>query len=406
MKIKRIEVKNFKAIGEQIVDFNGCSAIITAANDKGKTSLLRGLIDRFRSEKPEIIVKEGEAKGYNTVELTDGSLIEWKFTQKTETFAFTTKDGIRQTQGVLGTIGEKYFGSKFDIDGFLRSGPKAQEKELQKIVGLDFTAIDQQYAEAYTERTTANRKLKELLAKKKEKPTPVEKPNIQSIKDEISKIENHNREYREMLDEADKLEHIVAQVEQLIKGTKLESLFSYAQAIEQIEILRQVESKITDIAPVNKRLEDAYEQQRAYDSYERDLEDYNEWVADGKKARAEAEAADKLVKDIEAEKADMIATADMPMEFEFGPDGLLYRGLPLDENQISQSARYIAALKLGAMMIGDVRTLHFDASSLDNENLKNVQFWAENNDLQLLIERPDYDGGEIKYQIVASDTQS
>ena len=37
MKIKKIEVKNFKAVAEQTADFNGHSAIITGGNDKGPT---------------------------------------------------------------------------------------------------------------------------------------------------------------------------------------------------------------------------------------------------------------------------------------------------------------------------------------------------------------------------------
>ena len=65
MKIQKIEVKNFKAIADNEINLEGCSAIITAGNNKGKTSMLSGLIDRFRSLKPDVIVKEGEEKGYN-----------------------------------------------------------------------------------------------------------------------------------------------------------------------------------------------------------------------------------------------------------------------------------------------------------------------------------------------------
>ena len=65
MKIKSIEVVNFKAIQHQEINLNGYSAIVTGANNKGKSSLLRGLIDRFHGEKPNVIVKNGEEKGSN-----------------------------------------------------------------------------------------------------------------------------------------------------------------------------------------------------------------------------------------------------------------------------------------------------------------------------------------------------
>src|SRR6056297_2374760 len=166
MKIKKIEVKNFKAVAEQTANFDGHSAIITGGNDKGKSSLLKGIIDRFRGEKPQIILKEGEGKGYNIMELTDGSRIEWKFTEKGEQFAYITKEGIKQTTGVLKAIGEKYFGIRFDIDEFLNSQPKQQVKMLQKLVGLDFEEIDGRYNKAFEYRRDA-KKERDMIIKQK-----------------------------------------------------------------------------------------------------------------------------------------------------------------------------------------------------------------------------------------------
>jgi hypothetical protein len=37
---------------------------------------------------------------------------------------------------------------------------------------------------------------------------------------------------------------------------------------------------------------------------------------------------------------------------------------------------------------------------LDKNSLLEIEKWAVENDLQLLIERPDFDGGEIEYQIL------
>ena len=51
------------------------------------------------------------------------------------------------------------------------------------------------------------------------------------------------------------------------------------------------------------------------------------------------------------------------------------------------------------MNVGEVRTLFFDASYLDKNSLAEIQQWANSEDLQLLIERPDFDGGEITYQL-------
>jgi hypothetical protein len=96
----------------------------------------------------------------------------------------------------------------------------------------------------------------------------------------------------------------------------------------------------------------------------------------------------------------MINNANIPEEFEFTDEGVKYQGLPLQSNQISSSGKYIAALKLGSMVMGDVKAMYFDASFLDKNSLAKVQEWADKNDYQLLIERPDFEGGEIRYEIV------
>jgi hypothetical protein len=73
----------------------------------------------------------------------------------------------------------------------------------------------------------------------------------------------------------------------------------------------------------------------------------------------------------------------------------------LQKNQISSSRLYIAALQLAAMELGEVKALHFDCSTLDKNSLKEVLDWASINDLQLLIEKPDFQAGEIQYQIIS-----
>lgn len=430
MKIKKISIKNFKAISEKEIDFNGCSAIITAGNNKGKTSLLRGLIDRIRGEKPELIVKQDEKKGFNIVELSDGSLIEWKFTEKSESFAYTTKEGIKQTTGVISTIGKKLFGTKFDIDVFLNSSPDKQVKELQNIVGLDFTEIDKKYKEAYDNRTLANNELKRLRAISLTAPEKVEKPEIDILKKELEKInaENHRLKENWKVQNEKHLKEIQVfnDLQRSIKEThnaqteefkRIHSSLSYLQRFfdfeaaqkyifelkepePQKEITNLPEPNYTPISEINNRIDNAQEQLRKFDACERELADFNKWVEQGKVAKLEAEKCDSIVQEIKSEKRQMINGAKIPNDFEITDNNILYKGLPLTNSQQSSSARYIAALKLGALVLGKVRTLHFDASFLDKKSLAEVQEWANKNDLQLLIERPDFDGGEIKYDII------
>lgn len=178
MKIKKVKVRDLKAVKEQDIDFNGSSIIVTGGNNKGKSSVLNGLIERLRGEKPEMIVREGEKNGSYTMELTDGSIIEWKFTEKSEKFSFTTKDGLVIKSGIISAIGERYFGTKFDVDKFLIASDKQKYKMLSRTIGIDLDEIDERYSTAYADRTEKNRALKTLRENSVKKPELIERPDF------------------------------------------------------------------------------------------------------------------------------------------------------------------------------------------------------------------------------------
>lgn len=90
----------------------------------------------------------------------------------------------------------------------------------------------------------------------------------------------------------------------------------------------------------------------------------------------------------------------MPEGFGFTDEGITYNGFAFNKDQLSSSEIYISALKLAACGLGEVKTLHFDASFLDKNSLAEIEKWATENDLQLLIERPDFEAGEIEYHLI------
>lgn len=434
MKIKSISVKNFKALKDQELNLNGASAIITAGNNKGKTSVLRGLIDRFRGEKPDIIVTQGEEKGVNEMELTDGSKISWRFTHKTENFSFTTPEDIKMTTGVIKAIGEKYFGIKFDIDKFMRSSKAEALKMVQVLLGIDLTEINSRHKKVFDERTEANREVKRLLALDKKEPEKVEAIDVDSLKQRKQKIQESNKALKDqwVLDnekhqkdatEFNTLQQerksrrenflndwkIVEQFEdedahEITAFIDLEEISRFFDKMEKPEELKEVttlkEPEYQDLAQIDKDIEDALKSQSSFDSYEKDLKEYNDWIEEGKQARKKVENLNEQLEAINKEKLELVKGANLPEEFEINDEGLLYKGLPVDDNQISSSAKYICALKLGSLVLGKVRTMHFDASYLDKNSLSEIQDWADKNDLQLLIERPDFEGGEIQYNII------
>lgn len=451
MKVQRIEVKNFKAIGDQTADFNGCSAIITGGNNKGKTSLLRGIFDRMRGEKPELILKEGTEAGYSILELTDGSRIEWYFEANKESFSFITKDGFKANTGVLKQIGQRYFGLKFDIDLFLNSSPKEQAATLGRLVGINFEDLNMRYKMAYEDRTVANRELKNLQAQNYVEPVKVEQPDIETLKKQKEQAvkdweatsqlySNQNTRLQNEYDDAVKAELIEIQRYNAKQQEIYNKVSDVGLAIEEInttliydlgqfwdkeaalkyynelprplppkELISTIEKPNfisapprTEIEAIEAKIEIANKQQSQYNDYAKDLEIFNNWQARLKAANEKAIKADKAVKDIEAEKIQKIKDAKIPNEFSFNEDGITYLGLPLSNNQISSSGKYIAALKLNYLVLGEIFTMHFDASFLDKNSLNEIIDWANGLDLQLLIERPDFEAGDIKYELINS----
>lgn len=455
-KIETIRVKNFKAIGELEADFKGCSAIVTGANNSGKTTFLRGLIERIRFSRPDLKVKQGEKDGSGELVLDSGERFVWVFDDVSkDRLTYISATGAKES--VTKELGAKFFPPIFDIDRFLQSPPKSQVAQLQKIVGLDFSEIDKRYEEAYRDRTARNEEAERWHTKvtkaiKCEEVKPIDLDELILIRrsknerrrikaDELNalfkKNQKHNMDLRDAFEKSKK----AVDSECSIHNTAIEKQNNEIREMNDAhlllrrygygghEVLNFIESKEMKI-PAKKDPQDYYPPEPEYitEMPERDdldkideeitqcnkdietaietnakakaYQEYKQLVKDVDSAKGAALEADELVKSIEQERKEMIEKASFPKGISINSGGITVDGFALDRQVLSTSKLYTAALRIAAMNIGEVRTLHFDASFLDKNSLAEVNAWAEENDLQLLIERPDYEGGEIKYELI------
>lgn len=403
-KIKKITVSNLKAVAALTADFNGCTAIITGGNNKGKSSFLKSLPERLRGNKPDLVLKAGEKEGFAEWELTTGEKFVWSFDEKKEKLTFITERNIKTS--LTKDISSHYFPPVFDVDAFLNSPPSKQKAVLQKLTGIDFTEIDALYKEAYENRAYANKKLAEEKARLQlvDPALPIAELPTEELEKEIAGIDTHNLRYTDIKNRLQEKKSQVADNDKEIAEltAKIESIRQKSVAINK-EISageawlcddknklklngEELKKQLADLKGKNKEIQ---QNQKNKDQ---------QLVVD--KCEANAKAADAEVKRIEAEKLDVIKNASMPDGFGFSDDGIIYNGFEFSKEQLSSSGIYIAALKLAALGLGEVKTLHFDASYLDKNSLAEIEKWAEENDLQLLIERPDFEGGEIEYQLL------
>mgnify|MGYP007100080378 CR=1 FL=1 len=437
-KIKAISVKNFKIISNLEVDFKGCTAIITGGNNKGKSSFLRSLPDRIRYIRPEVMVKNGEKEGSGELVLDSGERFTWEFnTDGKDKLSYWTKEGIKTS--ATKELGERFFPPVFDIDKFLQSSPKNQALQLQKIIGIDFTDIDSRYELAYADRTEKNRDAEKFHAKlsQMEKPEKVEPVDVsglvakkESIRAKLNELYKTNKaandavrlefqqegirlqnEYHAELKRKNLLDSEKSVAERCLKelvalgysGSQVQMFIDNMPIIESVidktfeivmpELIQEMPDD-TELQEIDAKLLTASETNTKAKVYT----DFIDYKAEVESAQKIADEADQLVKAIEEERQALIRTAKFPEGIEITMQGIMVDGFPLDKNQISTSKLYCAALRIASINLGEVKTLYFDASFLDKFTLGEIQEWASKNDLQLLIERPDFDGGDIEVQ--------
>jgi hypothetical protein len=456
MKTKSIKIVNFKAITDLTATFDGCSAIITGGNNKGKSSLLTGIQERIRGTRPDAIVTKGQKEGEVTIELTTGEKFFWSFDEKgKDKLTFTTKEGIKTS--VTKEIAKRFYPPVFDIDEFLNSQPKEQNKMIQKLVGLDFTAIDFEYKQAYDDRTIANKELTTAKAKLPEiVPGKVELSDVSEllkekeiVKATLDKLYQDNKKKNDTMrltfasekevlrkeceefniiqsKKSEIIDDYIVGMKNIISEAKEYKLLNFIkkeefdnfiktldQPLEKIEIsvkllelkepeyiepempddagLKEIDTKIANISLNN-------EAATAYKSY---LENQKAFEI----AQQNYTAANILVKSIENRKADMLKQTNFPEGIELTENGIFVDGFLLNKASISTSKLYCTALRLASLGLGEVKTLHFDASTLDNETLNEIMVWAESQDLQLLIEIIDREAGDIAYEIVDNSNE-
>ncbi len=442
-KIKTISITNFKAISYLEMDFKGCSAIVTGRNNSGKTSFLRGIPDRIRFIRPDVMVKKGEKEGKGELTLDTGERFVWDFDEKSkDKLTYITHDGS-QRQSVTKELGQRFFPVTFDIDKFLQSSPKAQAKQLQAIVGLDFTDIDKRYEDSYNTRTEKNRDAELYHAKleKMIKCDRVDRIDLTELKAKKEKLTSEfnvqykknqdiNKDLRNEWNEAkSKIETEVTEFNDKQVGNDLvykkvsEALTTLCQngymGNEVYAFVKDVEKNILpskvaiDLYPKEPTYIEEMPDRKDLDSIDAQIltasetnakaDKYKEYI-DHKNATEQAKDIakewDEKVKSIEYERQKMLETAKMPEGISVTSDGVTVDGFPLDRNQISTSKLYTSALRIASINLGEVKTLYFDASFLDKISLSEIELWANQNDLQLLIERPDFEGGEIKYELI------
>lgn len=418
MRIVRLQTENIKRIKVAEVTPEGDLISIGGRNENGKSSLIDSIEYGLHGGKslPAEPLRRGQKKGKVTIDLGELT-VERIFTKKGSTLTVTPKDGLPfpSPQSVLDKL---YADHTFDPLGFM--GLKKQEKRafLQRILDLDFTALDVERLRLYSERTAINREAKNLEAQAGsiEPDEDVTEISTSDLLAQIEKGEQHNASIRPIRTDLvlaqgkaefakSARERYEAELESLRqRAATLKDLIAKEQEQENILAARVAEmaEEIEGFEPIN--VDDLKAQlQRAGEINQKVQEQvWRKNIDSQSRAKnGEAMSLTLAIEAIDAQKERAIADAKFPVEgLSFSEDGVLFNDLPFE--QASGEQQIIVSAAMALAQNPQLRILLIrNGSLLDQKHRAILAQWASENDCQVWLEIVSEDG--VGCSVVISD---
>lgn len=412
MRILQFTAENVKRLSVVQITPEGNLVQITGANGQGKTSVLDAIWMALggKDAMPEKPIRKGAAKARVEVTLGDSAgvklVVERTFTDKGTYLTVRGADGAKygspqkMLDDLMGHIG-------FDPLAFMRMNGKEQFDLLRRVVkmAVDIDVLNRQRATIFEDRTNINRDLASAQARAAAivvpDDLPEEEPDRQAIVKRLGGVSEHNANITNLHRARENADRIVedaalkvARAEEAL-ATAQEALNNakedHAHWITQKDTVYAAEiPEPLDPAAITAELADAdriaagFRAQASKITATTEVETY----------QRRATEKTRMIEEIDAQKAEALATAKMPIEGLTFEDGTVsFNGLPLTQASASQQLRVSAAIgaalnpKLGVILARD-------GSLLDSKSLVALADFAKEKGMQIFLERVD-ESGEV-----------
>lgn len=406
-RIVQLTADNVKRLKAVTIKPDGNLVIIGGRNNQGKSSILESIMMAIGGADMKLTkpVRAGTDKASIVLDLGD-IVVKRTFTAAGgTTLVVENADGAKypSPQTILNQLTNRL---TFDPFAFTRLDPAQQKAALQKLLNIDFSKEEAEYAELFAKRTNVNREVVDLRGQVKGMPehkdVPAEEERTALLLEEITKAGDHNsrrnglkitvdakeKAVSQMLATTKSLGDAVAELELKLAAAK-ESLTKRMaeQAAEAAELKRLRDEhdnfKVIDVAPLTTRLTEA----EATNAKVRANAARAAKIAEGQKKVSEAAELTAKLEKILADRTTKLSATKFPVPgLSLGDAGVLFNDLPLDQagtaDQIRVSVAIAAALnpKLRVMLIKD-------GSLMDQDSLRLLAELAAEHDLQVWIER-------------------
>jgi len=398
MKIVSLEAENIKCLKAIEIKPDGNLVIIGGENEAGKSSILDSIEYALAGSKhiPDKPIRNGQEKARIVLDLGDIQVTR-TFTKNGTNLVVKSKDGatFATPQDMLNKIVGNL---SFDPSEFFRMDNKKRIETLKKLVGLDFTELNNKYKEAFDNRTDVNRRGKELKAQADGlsyyKDVPDKEVSVAELSKQltgaISQNQKLNNDKRSLDNNQSRIVKIDEQIKQLTEEkTKIESYMKkdkiMIKDLKEIDV-SEIQSNINSAEEINKKVRANNDKK----NLEKDLQELRE----------KSESLSVALRNIDETKQQMMGKAKFPIKgLCFDEDCVIFNGVPFD--QISQGARIKISVAIGLVLNPKLKILLIrDASLLDQKNLEMIAKMAEKMDAQVWLERVGH-GKEC--QIIISD---
>jgi len=396
LRIVELRAENVKRLKAVTIHPDGSMVVIGGKNAQGKTSVLDAIMYALggKDTQPAEVVRRGEKRGEVRLDLGD-LVVRRTFTAAGGgSLIVESPEGARypSPQAVLDRLLEK---RGLDPLAFLRLRPCEQGEALRALTGLDTSDLDAQREHIYADRTEVNRAGKALRARVDAMPpivedAPAEEVSAAELVHALDDAREQNEANGRVLarraatrDRADRCEQHVADLEREI--------------VEARKTLEQARSLLDEAEAEVKALPDAIDTGEIAARID-GVEQTNRTVRQNR-IRAEAEAALEAkraesaaltakITDLDAQKAQRIAAAKMPVEgLGIDESGVVtYHGITLSEASSAEQLRVSMSMALARNPRLPVVLIR-DGSLLDEDSLRLVAEMAEEHGASVWVER-------------------
>lgn len=423
MHLNNISIQGFKALRSFSADLNGNSLSLRGRNGAGKSSVIEAIyVALTQKEIPGVPVHREAVKASVKLGLSEGYTVTWTCTAGgTKSLKIENQDGLpfpKPAEFLRNLIGN----ITFDPFEFAEKTPAEQKKQLEDILGLDFSDLEAEKRKALDHKASVSRAKKfaedelEKLADVTEA-KEVDTTTLMAQREVLDGLRARRQQFTTRIAQLQEEEHTcltgISDANEELERLRARALELKTKIIPGLE--KDLEAKRTSIGAGGDALKALDEEIASFpdvDGALRNSGEINRKAAAWKrkvslresyaKAEVDAEAATMEIAEIEKRRVARIAEAQFPIEgLSFSDTGLLFNGLPFDEKSQSKST----IIKVGcAIAISQNPHLKLcrikDGSLLDKASKEQILSLLAEHGFQTLIEEVDQEGGDLSAEII------